>query len=55
MSDYLKESHPVLTIHERQKAAKELSAKQDYCQNLQASAMADPLTGQTEEKLNTMF
>ena len=55
LSGYLKESLPVSTIHERQKAAKELSEKQDYCQSLQASAMADPLTHQTEEKLKLCF
>jgi hypothetical protein len=55
LSDYLKESLPVSTIHERQKAARELSEKQDYCQNLQASAMADPLTRQTEVKLKLCF
>ena len=55
LSGYLKESLPVSTIYERQKAAKELSEKQDYCQNLQASAMADPLTDQTEEKLKLCF
>jgi len=48
---YLKESMPVSSTLERQEAAKELSEKQEYCQNLQASAMADPLTSQTEEKL----
>ena len=55
LSDYLKESLPVSSIYERQKAANELSKKQDYCQNLQASAMADPLTRQTEEKLKLCF
>ncbi len=55
LSGYLKESLPVSTISERQKAAKELSVKQDYCQKLQASAMADPLTYQTEEKLKLCF
>ena len=52
---YLKESLPVSAIYEKQKAAKELSEMQDYCQNLQASAMADPLTKQTEEKLKQCF
>jgi hypothetical protein len=55
LSDYLKESLPVSTINERQKAAKELSEKQAYCQNLQASALANPLTKQTEEKLKLCF
>jgi len=55
LSDYLKESLPVSSIYERQKAANELSKKQDYCQNLQASAMSDPLTKQTEEKLKLCF
>jgi phosphatidylglycerophosphatase A len=55
LSDYLKKSLPVSTIYGRQKAASELSEKQDYCQNMQASAMADPLTMQTEEKLKLCF
>lgn len=55
LSDHLKESIPVSTIYETQKAAKELSGKQDYCQNLQASAMSHPLTNQTEEKLKLCF
>jgi len=55
LSGYLKESIAVSTINERQKSAKELSENQDYCQNLQASAMADPLTYQTEEKLKLCF
>jgi DNA mismatch repair ATPase MutS len=55
LSDYLKESIPAPDICERQKAAKELSGRQAYCQNLQASAMANPLTNQTEEKLKQCF
>jgi hypothetical protein len=55
LSEFLKRSTPVSTIYERQKAAKELSGKQIYCQNLQASAMADPLTNRTEEKLKLCF
>jgi MutS domain V len=55
LSDYLKESLPVSTIYERQKASKELSEKQDYSQNLQSFAMADPLTKKTEEKLKLCF
>jgi hypothetical protein len=55
LSDNLKESLPLSTIYERQKAVKELSEKQNYCQNLQASAMANPLTNKTEEKLKQCF
>ena len=55
LSVYLKESIPASTVSERQHAAKELSEMQHYCQNLQASAMADPLTQQTEEKLKLCF
>jgi hypothetical protein len=55
LSDYLKESLSVSTIYERQKASKELSEKQDYSQNLQSFAMADPLTNKTEEKLKQCF
>ena len=55
LSNYLKASLPVSTISERQNAAKELSEIQSYCQNLQASAMTDPLTRQTEEKLKLCF
>jgi MutS domain V len=51
LADYLKESLPVSTINEKQEAAKELSEMQAYCQNLQATAMAKPLTNHTEEKL----
>jgi DNA mismatch repair ATPase MutS len=55
LSGYLKESTPPSSINERQEAAKELSEKQDYCQNLQAAAMAYPLTEKTEEKLKLCF
>jgi MutS domain V len=51
LAHYLKESLPVSMIKEKQFAAKELAGKQAYCQNLQATAMAKPLTMQTEEKL----
>jgi DNA mismatch repair ATPase MutS len=55
LAHYLKEPLPVSSIYERQKASKELSEKQDYSQNLQSIAMADPLTKKTEEKLKLCF
>jgi len=51
LAHYLKESPSFSSVQTKQEAAKELSEKQVYCQNLQATAMANPLTIETEEKL----
>jgi hypothetical protein len=51
LAGYLKTAQDSSSIKDKQEAAKELSEKQAYCQNLQATAMANPVTNQSEEKL----
>ena len=52
LAKYLKTAQSVSTIEAKQKAASELSEKQAVCQQFQATAMACPLTFETEKKLN---
>jgi hypothetical protein len=51
LADLLKNPLPTLTIKEKQAAAKELSDKQESCQQFQTIAMANPLSFKTEERL----
>ncbi len=51
LADYLKAPLPVSVIKEKQDASKELSEKQDYCQQFQSTSISAPLTDKTEKKL----
>ncbi len=51
LAEYLKTALDATAVKLKQEAATELSEKQTFCQNLQAAAMAKPLTIKTEEKL----
>jgi hypothetical protein len=53
LSVFLKEPLPLSVITNKQIASRELSGKQSYCQQFQATAMAEPLTHQTEKKLES--
>jgi energy-coupling factor transporter ATP-binding protein EcfA2 len=51
LSDRLKYPLSIAEISGNQEAAKELAGKMDTCQQIQSSAMANPLTLETERKL----
>ncbi len=51
LSDYLKYPLSLQEIKGNQEAAKELSDKRETCQQIQSTAMANPLTMETERKL----
>ena len=55
LADYLKTPIDVSTLKEKQAAVKELSEKQSYCQGLQAKALAQPVTDQTEKRLKAFL
>jgi len=52
LADYMKAPQDHLEIRKKQEAAAELSEKLSYCQQLQATSLAKPLSFKTEEKLN---
>jgi DNA mismatch repair ATPase MutS len=51
LSNLLKSPLPVPEIYPMQEAAKELARNMGTCQQIQSTAMANPLTAQTEKKL----
>jgi hypothetical protein len=51
LSDHLKYPLPLSAIRGNQEAAKELAGKWEDCQQFQSTAMANPLTMETERKL----
>jgi MutS domain V len=52
LSDHLKYPLSIQEINYNQEAAKELSGKMDTCQQIQSTAMANPLTMETARKLD---
>ncbi|MDP9041671.1 MAG: hypothetical protein M3N30_06785, partial [Bacteroidota bacterium] len=55
LADYLKEPPAFSTIKEKQEAIKELAEKQLYCQRFQSTAMAQPITENTEKRLKAFM
>jgi ABC-type multidrug transport system fused ATPase/permease subunit len=53
LADFLKSPLPVSIIKEKQSAVKELSEKQEACQQFQSMALANPLSIQTEKRLES--
>jgi MutS domain V len=51
LADYLK-GERMLSVADHQQAARELSRKQEACQQFQSRAMGSPITHQTEKKIN---
>jgi hypothetical protein len=55
LADYLKGPPAFSTIKEKQEAVKELAEKQLYCQRFQSTAMAQPITENTEKRLKAFM